>query len=215
MTRIVVLGGTGYTGANIVAEAASRGLEVTSWSRSLPEAPIDGVTYETGSLLDADTLARAVKGADVVVGALSPRGELDGKLRDLYLEVANLVAAEGARWVVVGGFGSLRPAEGAGRIARGDDFPAEYAEEARTGANTVDDLLEKAPANLDWLFVSPAANYGSHTPGEKRGSYRVSGDVALFTESGESAISGVDYATALVDEIETPKHNRAHIGFVH
>jgi putative NADH-flavin reductase len=156
-----------------------------------------------------------VKGADVVVGALSPRGELDGKLRGLYAQAAKVVAEEGARWVVVGGFGSLRPAEGADRIARGDDFPAEYAPEARVGADTVDDLHEKAPEGLDWLFISPAANYGSYAPGEKRGSYRVSGDVALFTEAGESAISGVDYATALVDEIETPKYSRAHIGFVH
>ena len=43
MTRVVVLGGTGYAGAHIAREAVVRGLEVTSWSRSLPESQVDGV----------------------------------------------------------------------------------------------------------------------------------------------------------------------------
>ena len=76
MTRITVLGGTGYTGANIVREAVARGHEVTSISRTLPEDQIDGVTYRTGDALDADTLAHVADGADVVVHSLAPRGPL-------------------------------------------------------------------------------------------------------------------------------------------
>ncbi len=34
MTRITVIGGTGYTGSHLVAEAAGRGLGVVSYSRS-------------------------------------------------------------------------------------------------------------------------------------------------------------------------------------
>lgn len=216
MTKIVVIGGTGYTGANIVAEAASRGFDVTSWSRNAPEAKVDGVTYQTGDLQDADTLARAVAGPDVVVATLSPRGELaDGKFRPLYAQVAALSAQHAARLIVVGGFSTLRLAEGADRIAYGDDVPPQFVEEARIVANVADDLTESAPEGLNWVFISPAANYGSYAPGEKRGTYRVGGDVAIFDEAGESAISGVDYATAVIDEIETPKHDRAHIGFAY
>ena len=58
MTRITVFGGTGYAGSAIVAEAARRGHEVTSVSRSVPEQQVEGVRYETGSVLDADVRAR-------------------------------------------------------------------------------------------------------------------------------------------------------------
>ena len=48
MSRITVIGGTGYAGSAIVAEAAARGHQVTALSRSLPGAPIPNVTYVQG-----------------------------------------------------------------------------------------------------------------------------------------------------------------------
>ena len=84
MTTIAILGGTGYAGSHIAAEALSRGFHVVSWSRSRPSEPIGGVTYNHGDLLDEDVLRSVVDGADVVIGALSPRGALDGSLRFLY-----------------------------------------------------------------------------------------------------------------------------------
>ena len=44
MSRITVIGGTGYAGSAIVAEAAARGHQVTALSRSLPDAPIPDAT---------------------------------------------------------------------------------------------------------------------------------------------------------------------------
>ncbi|THG31858.1 NAD(P)-dependent oxidoreductase [Naasia lichenicola] len=211
MTQIVLLGGTGYTGANIAAEAVSRGHSVISWSRTLPESPIDGVSYETGSLLDPAVLRRAISGADVVIGTLSPRGELAGKQRMLYGSIAEQLAGTGTRWGVVGGFSSLRPAEGAARFADSGEVPAEYLQEAQELSGVADDL-GSSPDDLDWFFLSPAAVYGSYVPGEKLGRYRVGGEVAIFDEKGESVISGADYATAVIDEIETPAHHRAQFG---
>jgi len=72
-------------------------------------------------------------------------------------------------------------------------------------------LAERAPAELDWLFISPAGGYGSFAPGERTGSYRVGGEVALFDDEGNSDISGADFALAIVDEIENPRHHREHI----
>jgi putative NADH-flavin reductase len=211
MANIAILGGTGYTGGNIAAEAAARGHSVTSYSRTLPEQPVDGVDYRTGDLQDAATITRAVSGADVVVGALAPRGELEGKLRALYGRIADAAADAGARWGVVGGFSSLRAAEGAGRIAFSGEVPAQFLEEAQTLAYVADDLTASR-ADLDWFFVSPAATYGSYAPGEKLGHYRVGGEVALVADTGPSTISGVDYAAAFVDEIENPVHRRAQFG---
>ncbi|MGZ4475663.1 MAG: NAD-dependent epimerase/dehydratase family protein, partial [Nocardioides sp.] len=60
MTTLIVLGGTGYAGSNILAAAAARGLRAVSYSRSLPQSPIAGVEYRTGDLTDAAVLASAL-----------------------------------------------------------------------------------------------------------------------------------------------------------
>jgi putative NADH-flavin reductase len=212
MATIVVIGGTGYTGGNIVSEAASRGHEVVSVSRSAPQEAVPGVRYELGEV--GEVASQAITGADVVVAALSPRGSMAGRLVDVYSELARLCATSGARYLQVGGFSSLRPAPGAPRFVEGD-VPEEFREEAREGEATRVMLVDTAPENLDWLFISPAGAYGSFAPGQRTGEYRVGDDVALFDGQGASAVSGADFATAVVDEIEKPTHHRAHIGIAY
>jgi len=209
MATIIVFGGTGYTGDNIVREAASRGHDVISVSRSEPQAPVDGVRYEIGAAEDVGP--RIIPGADAVVAALSPRGDMAGRLVEVYGTLARVSAESGARYLQVGGFSSLRPAPGAPRFAEGD-IAEEYRAEALEGEATRVLLAEQAAEDLDWVFVSPAGTYGAWVPGERTGRYRVGGDVALFDGEGGSTISGADFALAVVDEIETPAHHREHIG---
>lgn len=211
MTAITVVGGTGYAGAAIVAEAARRGHTVTAISRTAPGTQAEGVEYVTGDLTRS---VPDIAGAEVVVAALSPRGDNVGKLRDAYRSLAQAAATNGARFVGIGGFSSLRPAEGAPRFVEGDDLPPEFAAEAREMNDILTDLATGSVA-VDWLFVSPAAEFGSHAPGEALGRYRVSGEVALFDQDGKSAISGADFARAVLDEIETPTRSRAQIHFAY
>lgn len=211
MTAITVVGGTGYAGAAIVAEAARRGHTVTAISRTAPGTQVEGVDYVTGDLTQS---VPDIAGAEVVVAALSPRGDNAGKLRDAYRSLAQAAATNGARFVGVGGFSSLRPAEGAPRFVEGDDLPPEFAAEAREMNDILADLATGS-VDVDWLFVSPAAEFGSHAPGEALGRYRVSGEVALFDQDGKSAISGADFARAVLDEIETPTRHRAQIHFAY
>lgn len=211
MTAITVVGGTGYAGAAIVAEAARRGHTVTAISRTAPGTQAEGVEYVTGDLTRS---VPDIAGAEVVVAALSPRGDNVGKLRDAYRSLAQAAATNGARFVGIGGFSSLRPAEGAPRFVEGDDMPPEFAAEAREMNDILTDLAAGS-VDVDWLFVSPAAEFGSHAPGEALGRYRVSGEVALFDQDGKSAISGADFARAVLDEIETPTRHRAQIHFAY
>src|SRR5687767_7298213 len=101
MATIVVFGGTGYTGSNVVREAATRGHDVIAVSRSRPTDRIDGVRYETGEA--AEVARRVVPGADAVVASLAPRGDMAGRLVDVYAELAKLSAEAGARYLQVGG----------------------------------------------------------------------------------------------------------------
>jgi uncharacterized protein len=210
MVRIAVIGGTGYTGTHVVREAASRGHHVTSWSRSTPTTPVEGVRYETG---DAAQAVSIIADADVLVLTLSPRGTLAarGAQLGLYQAFAAAAARAGTRVIAVGGFSSLRPAPDAPRFVEGE-VPEQYRDEAREGESIRAWFAEHAPEELDWTFVSPAGGYGAWAPGERTGVYRVGGEVALVDAEGRSEISGADFAHAVIEEAERGEHSRQHIG---
>jgi len=211
VSRITVIGGTGYAGSAIVAEAAARGHQVTALSRSLPDTPIPNVTYVQGDATDEATLSAPVAGADVVVGALAPRGPLAGAFRDAYRTIAGLADAAGVPLYVVGGYSSLRPAPGADRFVTDlSHVPAELHDEIRAGAALIIEDLPAAPATLDWVFVSPALRFGARTPGERLGRYRLGDEVAVQPGDG-GAISAADYALGFVDLIEKGDHHRAQL----
>lgn len=210
--KITVIGGTGYAGSAIAREAAKRGHQVTSVSRSVPAEKLDGVNYVSADVLN-DTAP--IGDADVIIGALSPRGDNAGTLTRAYARLSAQAQAAGARLFLVGGFSCLRREAGAPRMIEGESFPPGVPEavviEAKENMDVLNNLLADK-SDLDWLFISPAMEFSAWMPGEDLGRYRVGGEVALFDESGKSAISGPDYARAVVDEIDTPTKHRAHIG---
>lgn len=207
MTHLTVIGGTGYAGSHIVAKAAARGLDTTSWSRKLPDEQVVGVTYRTGDVSDPAVLEEAVSGADVVIGALSPRGALDGHLRGVYATLAGLSEKAGVRLGIIGGAGSLLVREGGPALATLPSFPAEVVPEATQLAEVLEDLrAHEGP--LDWFFVSPAASFGAFNPGTETGTWRIGADLLLTDAEGNSEISGADFAAAVVEEVLTPAHHR-------
>jgi uncharacterized protein len=215
VSRITVIGGTGYAGSAIVAEAAARGHQVTALSRSLPDAPIPNVTYVQGDATDQATLSAPIQSADVVVAALAPRGSLAGTFRDVYRTIARLADAAGIPLFVVGGYSSLRPAPGADRFVTDlSHIPAELHDEIRAGAALIIEDLPATPATLDWVFVSPALRFGARMPGERLRRYRLGDDVAVQPDDG-GAISAADYALGFVDLIDKGDHHRAHVNLGH
>ena len=216
MSRITVLGGTGYAGAAIVAEAARRGHEVTSVSRTAPTDPISGVDYVTGSVLDAAVLDQVIPGRDVVISALSPRGDMAGKVEDVLREVARRVDGTPTRVAHVGGASSLLTEPGGPRLwdVTHEHIPADVKPEVVTGLNILDDL-RATPESVDWFYVSPPEKFGAWVPAPVKGEYRLGGDVLLRDKAGESTISGADLAIAIVDEIEKHAHRRRRFTAAH
>ncbi|MCE0459471.1 NAD(P)-dependent oxidoreductase [Curtobacterium flaccumfaciens] len=214
MTRITVIGGTGYAGSAIVTEAATRGHDVSSFSRSLPPKQVLGVTYLTGDATDPADLSTAIRGADVVVAALAPRGPLETSFREVNRRIAETANDAGARLFVVGGFSSLRPAPGAPRFVEDlSHIPAELHAEIQAGAALILDDLPAAPATLHWVFVSPAQYFGAFAPGERTGSYRSGGEIAVDPEGGN--ISAADFALGFVDLIERDPDRATHVNLAH
>jgi uncharacterized protein len=209
--RITVLGGTGHTGAALLKEATARGHQVTAYSRNAPAEPVPGVTYVQASLTEPAVRREIVSGADVVISALSPRGDMAGTFAGIFTDLAALADEAKVRLGVVGGFGSLRATEGGPRIFEGPDFSDEYRPESQEMFD-VHQILEATPETLDFFYVSPAGIYGPWAPGTPTGTFRVGGEVALFDDNGQSTIGVADFATAVIDEVEKPAHRRGHFG---
>ncbi|MFJ3055169.1 NAD(P)-dependent oxidoreductase [Herbaspirillum sp. NPDC087042] len=196
--KIALIGASGNVGSRILEEALRRGHNIVAIARDAAKIPVrTGVTAVAADVKNADALASAIKGADVVVSS--------GRFTTFTAaDLLPAVKAAGVkRLAVVGGAGSLEIAPGKALIDT-PEFPAEYKPEASGGRDFLNAL--RAEAALDWTFLSPSALF---TAGERTGQFRLGGDQLLVGADGKSWISYEDYAVALLDELEQAKHVRA------
>ena len=206
MARIAVIGGSGYAGRHIVAEAVSRGHTVLSIARRIPAERHEGALYTEGSLTDVPDLLAQLEGVDVVVSAVAPRGDMQGLVRPNLGALASLLP-EGVRLGVIGGAGGSLVTEDGQRVVDLPSFAEDYKAEALEAIGVLEDM-QAGPESLDWFYIHTAGGFGAYNPGERTGSYRTGGDVIVTDAEGESFISGEDFAVAVLDEIEHPKHPR-------
>lgn len=206
MARIAVIGGTGYAGRNIVAEAVRRGHTVVSVARSVPAERVEGATYVEGTILDVPGLVAELEGVEVVVSTIPARGDMEGNVRP---NIAELVASLPAnvRIGMIGGAGGSLVAPGGPRLVDTESFTEDYKPEALEAIGILEDL-ESSDHGHDWFYIHPAGGFGAWNAGERTGSYRKGGDVLVKDADGESYISGPDLGVAVVDEIENPQHSR-------
>jgi putative NADH-flavin reductase len=202
--HIALLGAGGHVAQRIAREALERGHQVTAVVRDPAgfQKYDDRLQVVQGDATDAASVARAVKGTDAIVNAISPRPSPSGRAASSLIDAARAVI-DGAkqagvkRLVVVGGAGSLEVAPGV-QLLDAPGFPDAYKAEAQAGRDSFA-VYRNEGADLDWTYFSPAAEIG---PGERTGRYRVGGDQLLTDGAGRSFISYEDYAAALVDELE-------------
>ena len=204
--RVLLFGVTGFTGGNLARELIGRGHEVLGAARTITDKQIpDGVIAVAANIFDEDAVAALAEDVDVIAVAIAPLTE-DGPLSDAVPGLLAVAAQRGARLGMVGGASSLLRTPDGPRIID-DGFPEEW----RPGAQALIDTLEALRASgtsVDWFVLSPAENYGSYIPGERRDEYRTGTEVVVADEDGRSFIGGEDFAMAFVDELETPTHHR-------
>ena len=195
--KIAVIGASGNAGSRITTELARRGHSVTAVARH-PEkiASEANVTATKGDLMDQAALTGLLAGHDAAISSVhflaSDPLKLIGAAKD----------SKVARYLVVGGAGSLEVAPGV-RLVTTPGFPVAYKAEAEKGAAFLD--LLRAEKELNWTFLSPSALF---VAGERTGRFRLGIDQLLTAADGKSSISFEDFAVALADEIERPAHIR-------
>jgi len=158
-----------------------------------------------GDVFDPAFLAEVLTGADTVVCAVALRDPAQRQRTPVRLVrgVADAGAGAGVRLLAIGGAGSLQTGTGVDLVDT-PGFPEVAKPESLGFRAALHELLERAPAGLDWTMLSPPASI--EVGGPRTGRYRTGDDTLLVDESGASRISAADLAVALVDELENSKH---------
>jgi putative NADH-flavin reductase len=195
--KIALLGVTGNVGIRLLAELLRRAHEVTGIARHPDKVPVQaGVTLKVGDVRNEAALSELLRGHDAVVHAVKFQST------DVHAVIDATKKASVPRLLVVGGAGTLEVAAGL-QLVDTPDFPESYKGEALAGRDFLNVL--RAERDLDWTFLSPSAEFA---PGKRTGKFRLGGDQLLTDENGQSRISMEDFAIALVDELEKPRHSR-------
>ncbi|GIH16822.1 NAD(P)-dependent oxidoreductase [Rugosimonospora africana] len=205
--RIAVFGAAGNTGSRIVAEALSRGHQVTAVVRDparLPELPAS-VRPHIGDACDVGDVTAVSAGQDVVVAATRPPAGYKSELVAVAKSLLAGLSGTRVRLLVVGGAGSLTVPGSGGTLVVDD--PRYVPPEWRAIALACCDQFAvfRGNTDVDWAYLSPPAIL---EPGQRTGRYRSGTDELLTDPDGDSTMSTEDLAVALVDEAETPRHRR-------
>ncbi|MNN03446.1 NmrA-like family protein [compost metagenome] len=201
MANIAVIGATGKAGNRILKEALDRGHKVTAIVRNASKLDNQNVSVIEKDVFDLT--ADDLKAFEVVVNAFgAPFGQ-----EHLHVDAGNVLieAIKGTantRLIVVGGAGSLYVDENkTTRVLETPEFPEMFFATASNQGKNLEIL--QATSGVNWTFISPSALFAI---GERTGKYQTGKDNLLVNSKGESYVSYEDYAVAVVDEIESPKH---------
>ena len=201
--KVALCGATGRAGSRILNELLSRGHKVIAIARQAGSLePREGVAVAVDDLTDSDRTAQTIQGADALISAYAPPADDVEELVRVTKRLAEATARSGVgRFLMVGGAGSLEVAPGLTLMDSGK-LPPEWLPIAAAHARALE-VLRSSP--IRWTSLCPSAYFD---PGERTGHFRLGTDNLLVDGNGDSRISMEDYAIAMVDEIEDPKHDR-------
>lgn len=207
--KVVLTGASGFVGSDILNEVLNRGFEVTAVVRHPAKIKIQNenlkvVKVDVSSL---NEVAEVCKGADAVISAFNP-GWSNPNIYDetikVYLTIVDGIKKAGInRFLMVGGAGSLFIAPGL-RLMDSGEVPENILPGVKALGEFYLNFLKKEK-KVDWVFFSPAADM---RPGVRTGRYRLGKDDMIIDIVGNSHISVEDYAAAMIDELEHPKHHQ-------
>ncbi len=205
--RITVLGATGNVGRRVVAEALSRGHEVTAVVRDsakLEYLPAN-VIPRIGDAGDVNDVAALSADQDVVINATRPSPGSESEIMATTQGLMDGVARAGVRLLIVGGAATLKVPGTAGRTLLDETrfLPATARHIGQ--ASAMQHAVCSTEDRVDWAYLSPPA---SLAPGERTGNYRLGRDELLLDGDGNSTISMEDLAVVLLDEAEGPQHHQ-------
>jgi hypothetical protein len=201
--KVALYGAAGNAGSRILEELLGRGHQVTAIVRDLARtpAPRPGLTVKQDDLSDPKEIAAAVNGAEAVISAYAPPQNDPDAIVAVTARQTDALRDSKARLLVVGGASTLNVAPGVKLVDSGY-LPATVLPIAKAHNRALEVLRA---STIDWTYLAPAAYF---EPGQRTGKFRLGKDELIANAQQESRISMEDYAIALVDELEVPRHHR-------
>lgn len=207
-TRILIVGATGGTGRQLVAQALERGFRVTALVRNPSKLRLEHqrLTVVQGNVLDAASIDTAMRGQEAVLSALGHRRyfhptriQSEGTKNTL-----RAMETHGVRRFVC--MTSLGIGNSAGRLGLIYTFfvvpvilPFYFWDKTRQERVI-------AASGVDWTIVRP----GALTNGRKRGSVRQGADVGNFIWT--VSVSRADVAEFMIDQLTSSAYLRTAVG---
>lgn len=207
--KVVLIGASGFVGSALLKEALNRELEVTAVVRHPEKIKIENenLRVKKADVSSLEEVAEVCEGADAVISAFNPgwnNPNIYKETIEVYLTIIDGVKkADVRRFLMVGGAGSLFIAPGV-RLMDSGEVPENLLPGVKALGDFYLDFLMKEK-EVDWVFFSPAADM---RPGVRSGRYRLGKDDMIVDAVGNSHISVEDYAAAMIDELEYPKHHQ-------
>ena len=216
MKSVVLIGASGFVGNAILNELLSRGHKVTAVVRNPKKINVTNSKLEIvkTDVSDTNVMVEICKGKEAIISAYNPGWAnpdiYEETLRNypLILEAAKRSGVK--RLLCVGGAGTLFCAPGL-RVVDSGAIPDAIMDGVKSlGEFYLNTLMNEK--TIDWIFFSPA---GTLESGKRTGKFRLDKDDLIVDENGIRHISVEDYAVAMVDELENPKHHyeRFTIGY--
>ena len=173
MKNVVLIGATGFVGTALLNELLSRGHKVTAISRDASKITLKN---ENLNVVEIDItapvqLAKVAEGKDAIVSAYNPGWANPHIYEDILENYPKIV--EGAkkagvpRLLIVGGAGTLFVKPGL-RLMDTGSLPEAWIPGVKSlGEFYLNTLMNEN--DIDWVFLSPAANLGNLKPGVRTG----------------------------------------------
>lgn len=216
MKNVVLIGASGFVGNAILNELLSRGHKVTAVVRNPEKINVSNSNLEIvkADVADTNAMVGICKGKEAIISAYNPGWTnpdiYEETLRNYPLILEAAKRSDAKRLLCVGGAGTLFCAPGL-RVVDSGAIPDAIMDGVKSlGEFYLNTLMNEK--DIDWIFFSPA---GTLEPDKRTGKFRLGKDDLIIDENGISHISVEDYAVAMVDELETPKHHceRFTIGY--
>ena len=206
--KVAVIGANGKSGQALVNESLKRGFAVTAIVRGENKTKAPEAIIKDVFALTSEDLTKF----DVVFDAFGVWTiEEMPKHPEHIKHLAQILANSNTRLLVVGGAGTLfLDKEHTQMLMQSPDFPESYMPVATATGEALAEM-RKHP-EVKWTYFSPAADFRADGPAT--GKYTLGGEEFIVNSKGESVVSYLDFAQAMVDEAVANKHPQERVTVV-